>query len=77
MVNCLATGADGRALGDLAPEAFDAVLADVPCSCEGNVRKARGGWEACVEEMFFHGSIPCRGEHPILLGQISKKGLSP
>ncbi|CAJ1455267.1 unnamed protein product [Effrenium voratum] len=39
VVNCLATGADGRALGDLAPEAFDAVLADVPCSCEGNVRK--------------------------------------
>lgn len=35
----LVTSVDGRALGDLAPGAFDAVLADVPCSCEGNVRK--------------------------------------
>jgi len=35
----LVTSVDGRALGDLAPGAFDAVLADVPCSCEGNARK--------------------------------------
>ena len=35
----LVTSVDGHALGDLAPGAFDAVLADVPCSCEGNVRK--------------------------------------
>ena len=38
-VVALVTSVDGRALGDLAPGAFDAVLADVPCSCEGNVRK--------------------------------------
>eukprot|EP00438_Fugacium_kawagutii_P015329 Skav233070 [mRNA] locus=scaffold1468:199720:200472:- [translate_table: standard] len=39
IVNAMVTSADGRELGDLAPEAFDAVLADVPCSCEGNARK--------------------------------------
>lgn len=39
VVQTLVTSVDGRTLGDLAPGAFDAVLADVPCSCEGNVRK--------------------------------------
>lgn len=35
LVTCL----DGRALGELVPEQFDAVLVDAPCSCEGNARK--------------------------------------
>ncbi|CAE8625046.1 unnamed protein product [Polarella glacialis] len=42
VVNCLVTCSDGRDLGDLAPELFDAVLMDVPCSCEGNARKDPG-----------------------------------
>eukprot|EP00929_Paragymnodinium_shiwhaense_P098430 TRINITY_DN59903_c0_g1_i1.p1 TRINITY_DN59903_c0_g1~~TRINITY_DN59903_c0_g1_i1.p1 ORF type:complete len:908 (+),score=178.17 TRINITY_DN59903_c0_g1_i1:94-2817(+) len=40
--NSLVLQTDGRAVGGLAPEAFDAVLADVPCSAEGNMRKHAG-----------------------------------
>lgn len=39
VTNAIVTCEDGRSLGDLAPESFDAILADVPCSCEGNARK--------------------------------------
>ena len=39
VTNAIVTCEDGRTLGDLAPESFDAILADVPCSCEGNARK--------------------------------------
>ena len=35
----MVTGADGRELGFSVAGSFDAVLVDVPCSCEGNVRK--------------------------------------
>eukprot|EP00439_Symbiodinium_sp_Y106_P076919 s1560_g15.t9 len=31
--------ADGREVGQVFPEAFDGVLVDAPCSCEGTVRK--------------------------------------
>ena len=30
---------DGRDMGALVPESFDAILLDAPCSCEGNIRK--------------------------------------
>ena len=30
---------DGREMGALVPESFDAILLDAPCSCEGNIRK--------------------------------------
>eukprot|EP00929_Paragymnodinium_shiwhaense_P078514 TRINITY_DN40714_c0_g1_i1.p1 TRINITY_DN40714_c0_g1~~TRINITY_DN40714_c0_g1_i1.p1 ORF type:complete len:967 (+),score=196.11 TRINITY_DN40714_c0_g1_i1:113-3013(+) len=40
--NSLVTCMDGRELGDLASSSFDAVLVDVPCSCEGNERKDPG-----------------------------------
>ncbi|CAJ1337373.1 unnamed protein product, partial [Effrenium voratum] len=39
LVDVLVTRTDGQEMGDLAPEAFDAILLDAPCSCEGNVRK--------------------------------------
>lgn len=39
LTNVMLTNIDGRDLGDLAPEAFDAVLLDAPCSGEGNIRK--------------------------------------
>uniref|UniRef100_A0A7S4UX35 SAM-dependent MTase RsmB/NOP-type domain-containing protein n=1 Tax=Alexandrium monilatum TaxID=311494 RepID=A0A7S4UX35_9DINO len=37
----LLTRCEGQDYGDLAPEAFDAVLVDVPCSSSGTVRKYR------------------------------------
>jgi len=39
LTNTMVTCVDGQVLGSLAPGQFDAVLADVPCSCEGNSRK--------------------------------------
>eukprot|EP00931_Biecheleriopsis_adriatica_P009058 TRINITY_DN110171_c0_g1_i1.p1 TRINITY_DN110171_c0_g1~~TRINITY_DN110171_c0_g1_i1.p1 ORF type:complete len:389 (+),score=70.69 TRINITY_DN110171_c0_g1_i1:141-1169(+) len=39
LADCLLVSTDGREMGSLVPETFDAVLVDVPCSCEGNVRK--------------------------------------
>ncbi|CAJ1434413.1 unnamed protein product [Effrenium voratum] len=39
LVDVLVTRTDGQEMGNLAPEAFDAILLDAPCSCEGNVRK--------------------------------------
>lgn len=40
------TRTDGQEMGDLAPEAFDAILLDAPCSCEGNVRKEQWAFVA-------------------------------
>ena len=39
VTNSIVCTMDGRFISDLVPEAFDAVLVDVPCTCEGNVRK--------------------------------------
>ena len=39
VTNVLLTCEDGRFFGEIVPEAFDAILVDVPCTCEGNVRK--------------------------------------
>eukprot|EP00931_Biecheleriopsis_adriatica_P039515 TRINITY_DN22596_c0_g1_i4.p1 TRINITY_DN22596_c0_g1~~TRINITY_DN22596_c0_g1_i4.p1 ORF type:complete len:418 (+),score=86.44 TRINITY_DN22596_c0_g1_i4:89-1255(+) len=39
-VNAVVSYADGRGLGKLVSEQFDAVLLDVPCTCEGNARKS-------------------------------------
>ena len=47
---------DGREMGALVPESFDAILLDAPCSCEGNIRKE---WRhemriACQANAFAH-----------------------
>ncbi|CAE8715839.1 unnamed protein product, partial [Polarella glacialis] len=49
IVDCIRTRLDGRRLGDLAPEAFDAVLVDAPCSGEGNIRKASDALDAWAD----------------------------
>ena len=40
VVNACVTQMDGRRFGRLAPETFDRVLVDAPCSAEGTIRKS-------------------------------------
>ncbi len=50
LTNVVVTHANAAAL-TLAPASFDKVLADVPCSGEGTVRKLVGGWKPMDERL--------------------------